>query len=59
MLFIMSSLSSQLLANFGQQDVGYADVAIGRRGFSLPTLELPTISQHQLLRGPEIRKYKI
>ena len=37
MLLIMSSLSSQLLANFGQHDVGYADVATGRRGFSLPS----------------------
>ena len=42
MLFIVSSLS----ANFGQHDVGYADVATGRCGPSLPTLELCTISQH-------------
>ena len=49
-LFLLSSLSAQLLANFDQHDVGYADVATGRRGFSLPTLELPTISQHRLLR---------
>ena len=33
-LFLLSSLS----ANFGQHDVGYADVATGRRGLSLPTL---------------------
>ena len=45
-LFLLSSLS----ANFGQHDVGYADVATGRGGFSLPTLKLPTISQHRLLR---------
>ena len=47
-LFLLSSLSAQLLANFGQHDVGYADVATGRGGFSLPTIELPTISQHRL-----------
>ena len=38
-----------MLANFGQHDVGDAGVATGRGGFSLPTLELPTISQHRLL----------
>ena len=43
-LFLVSSLS----ANFGQHDVGYADVATGRRGLSLPSLRLPTISQHRL-----------
>ena len=37
-LFLLSSLSAQLLANFGQHDVGYADVATGRGGLSLPTL---------------------
>ena len=36
-----------MLANFGQHDVGDAGVATGRGGFSLPTLELPTISQHR------------
>ena len=38
-----------MLANFGQHDVGDAGVATGRGGFSLPTLELPTISQHRLV----------
>ena len=37
-------------ANFDQHDVGYAGVATGRGDFNLPTLELPTISQHRLLR---------
>src|SRR5699024_7438063 len=44
----MSSLIAQLLANFGQHDVGYAGVATGRGGFNLPSLKLPTISQHRL-----------
>ena len=35
-LFLLSSLIAQLLANFGQHDVGYAGVATGRGGFNLP-----------------------
>jgi len=34
-LFLLSSLSAQLLASFGQYDVGYKSVATGRRVLSL------------------------
>ena len=49
-------------ANFDQHDVGYAGVATGRGDFNLPTLELPTISQHRLLlvqfQGLDARGHK-